>query len=254
MPSCVKFIRGSTPQQKVNVCRSILSTVSDGESVAVIGISDRVQSTHYIARNLKGRYGVLEPIDSNDMKAFIEKFKSPCVYEKAIAALDFGGCCFSGISKTLLKPEYNALQKKTCPKQRQALPIFVFLKELLDKNDLKSLIALIESLRGISKSHLYRKELFFETLKVLKEGLRTGDDLQDVLVNVREHTRRVGRKIYARIIARTVLIKGLEFDHAIILDAHLFDEKNLYVALTRASKTVTIVSGTDCLLQNRGNN
>lgn len=254
LPSCVKFIRGSTPQQKVNACCSILSRIGTGESVAVIGMADKVHPMHYVASRLKGRYGILEPIDSKDMKAFIGRFKSTCAYEKAMAALDFGCCCFSGISKTLLKPEYGALQKKACPKQRQSFSVFVSLKELLDKNDLGSLITLIESLRGINKSHLYRKELFFETLKVLREGLRTGNDLQDILVIVRENTRRVGRKIYSRIIARTVLIKGLEFDHAIILDAHLFDEKNLYVALTRASKTVTIVSGSDCLLQNRGNN
>lgn len=42
----------------------------------------------------------------------------------------------------------------------------------------------------------------------------------------------------------------LEFDHAIILDADSFDRKNLYVALTRASKTVTIISNSSVLLRN----
>ena len=70
------------------------------------------------------------------------------------------------------------------------------------------------------------------------------------MISTRENTRRIGRKLSKRVIARTILIKGLEFDHAIIMDAHLFDRKNLYVALTRASKTVTIISETNRLLEN----
>jgi DNA helicase-2/ATP-dependent DNA helicase PcrA len=37
-------------------------------------------------------------------------------------------------------------------------------------------------------------------------------------------------------------LDGLEFDHAIVLDADEMNANNLYVALTRGSKTLTIVS------------
>jgi DNA helicase-2/ATP-dependent DNA helicase PcrA len=37
-------------------------------------------------------------------------------------------------------------------------------------------------------------------------------------------------------------VKGLEFDNAVVLDADGFDAKNLYVALTRGAKTLTVVS------------
>lgn len=36
-------------------------------------------------------------------------------------------------------------------------------------------------------------------------------------------------------------MKGLEYDHAVILDADTLDAKDLYVALTRGSKTLTII-------------
>lgn len=42
--------------------------------------------------------------------------------------------------------------------------------------------------------------------------------------------------------SRTVLIKGLEFDHAVVLDADRHNVVNLYVALTRASSTLTVLS------------
>jgi len=107
---------------------------------------------------------------------------------------------------------------------------------------------LIESFRNIKDGHLFRKELYFEVLKILRESLSTGAALKEAMIRTRENTRRLGRKFFRRIIARTVLIKGLEFDHTIILDADSFDEKNLYVALTRASRTVTILSKTNFLL------
>jgi DNA helicase IV len=37
-------------------------------------------------------------------------------------------------------------------------------------------------------------------------------------------------------------VKGLEFDHAIIVHSANMTSKDWYVALTRASKTVTVLS------------
>lgn len=39
------------------------------------------------------------------------------------------------------------------------------------------------------------------------------------------------------------MLKALEYDHAVILDADSLDAKNLYVAMTRGAKTLTIVWG-----------
>jgi DNA helicase IV len=45
-----------------------------------------------------------------------------------------------------------------------------------------------------------------------------------------------------RIVSRPVLIKGLEYDHAVVLDADVHTPTALYVALTRARQTLTILS------------
>jgi DNA helicase-2/ATP-dependent DNA helicase PcrA len=42
--------------------------------------------------------------------------------------------------------------------------------------------------------------------------------------------------------SRTRLIKGLEFEHALILDASEHDAKNFYVAVPRPTKSLTICS------------
>ena len=47
---------------------------------------------------------------------------------------------------------------------------------------------------------------------------------------------------YPKLIGTTLLVKGLEFDHAIVLDAASLTRKELYVALTRGARSVTIIS------------
>jgi DNA helicase IV len=42
-------------------------------------------------------------------------------------------------------------------------------------------------------------------------------------------------------VSRTLLMEGLQFDHAIVLDAGALDKNNLYVALTRASRTLHVL-------------
>ena len=47
-------------------------------------------------------------------------------------------------------------------------------------------------------------------------------------------------------VSRTLLVKGLEFDHVVIADIGNHTEvHDLYVALTRARKTVTILGTKD---------
>jgi hypothetical protein len=54
-------------------------------------------------------------------------------------------------------------------------------------------------------------------------------EVGDVAWEVRDRARRDGRRIERRIVSRTLLIKGLEFDQAIVLNADELDAKNLYV-------------------------
>ena len=116
---------------------------------------------------------------------------------------------------------------------------------------MNALLSLLESFITVDKTHLYRKELYFDMLKILRETISTGDSLKNAMIRTRENKRRLGRKMSKNTVGRTVLIKGLEFDHTIILSADYFDEKNLYVALTRASKTVTIISSRNVLLEKK---
>lgn len=91
---------------------------------------------------------------------------------------------------------------------------------------------------------VYRKELFVEMDRAVREFL-TGRfaTFREASYAARNKTRLNGRKLEKRIVSRTLLIKGLEFDHAIVLNADkMRTAENFYVAITRGSKSLTILS------------
>ena len=80
--------------------------------------------------------------------------------------------------------------------------------------------------------------------KTVKTFIAKGEGhLPEIAWNIRDTGRRVGRRIDKNTISTTLLIKGLEFDHAVILNINEFDDaENLYVAMTRGSKSLTVLS------------
>lgn len=69
-----------------------------------------------------------------------------------------------------------------------------------------------------------------------------GLSFQDAAIRMREQNRLVGRPLPKRAVGSTLLLKGLEAEVAVILNADVLDAKNLYVAMTRGSTLALICS------------
>lgn len=105
---------------------------------------------------------------------------------------------------------------------------------------------------------LYRRECVYQ----LREALRhcTTDsfaDLPNQVAAARTRARHRGRLTQRRTIGTPLLVKGLEFDHAVVLwepkprqgqETKYPSRQGLYVALTRASKSLTVVSRSRTLI------
>jgi DNA helicase-2/ATP-dependent DNA helicase PcrA len=79
---------------------------------------------------------------------------------------------------------------------------------------------------------------------VLHPGLTFVQAAEEYQTEFRYKGRPVGHR---KLIGTTLLVKGLEFDHAIVLDAACLSKKELYVALTRGARSITIISTTNIL-------
>jgi len=73
-------------------------------------------------------------------------------------------------------------------------------------------------------------------------GGTDGLSFHDAAIRMREQNRLVGRPLPKRAVGSTLLLKGLEAEVAVVLNADVLDSRNLYVAMTRGSKALTVCS------------
>ena len=86
-----------------------------------------------------------------------------------------------------------------------------------------------------------RPELLYSIMSILK--MHSNDTILERMTQNRNKVRIVGRKVDGKCIGTTLLTKGLEFEDVIVIDAHKIEDKeNFYVAMTRASKRLIIMS------------
>lgn len=108
------------------------------------------------------------------------------------------------------------------------------------------LIQVANAIRVAAQVKTYRWEAWNDTLSAIALSIDNDDPVIDNFGRVRERLRRQGRRNHARVASRTLLVKGLEYDHVIIANLSEFrDPRNLYVALSRARRSVTIIGGSD---------
>ena len=67
-----------------------------------------------------------------------------------------------------------------------------------------------------------------------------GLSFHEAAIRMREQNRLMGRPLPRRAVGSTLLLKGLESEVAVILNADALDARNLYVAMTRGSKALTV--------------
>jgi DNA helicase-2/ATP-dependent DNA helicase PcrA len=95
---------------------------------------------------------------------------------------------------------------------------------------------------------IYRRELHTALCSALRSVLTgTHDTLADAVWDVQNRRRHSGRRLGQRNIGSTLLVKGLQFDHAIIVDVEKLKRNDLYVAITRGARSLTIISHSNVL-------
>ena len=112
-----------------------------------------------------------------------------------------------------------------------------------------NLAAFLAAVKDVPGVHVARGDLFNRAVGVLKKHAMSpqftlAEAAEKYQTQFRYRGRPVGRR---RMIGTTLLVKGLEFDHAVVLDAPSLSKKELYVALTRGAKSLTILSATSTL-------
>ncbi len=230
---------------KYNVTE-ILDIVNKSSSVLIL-IKDKFTRLNTI-RRLNNICFLLEAIDEDDFYKISKEFDELSTNYNFFILKNI---LLSLFTMSELKKWFNdtGVVKKTVIEDKKKIEPF---KVLLEKMDMTfsfyELSKLLNDINKVLKIKCYRKELLYSLIIALKEAYEQNITVYEAMINHRNFVRRNGKKVTGKCVGTTLLTKGLEFETVIIIDAHKFDcPKNLYVALTRASKNLYIFSNTNIL-------
>lgn len=226
--------------------RVFFDLLKTDDSVIAIHSGDQKSKnkTHKLAQSLAGKFSSLEEVEGKDLHRFVKKIdsaKSPG--ERLRQTIVFSkGCCnaVDGVLAAATKRgEAGKVTKTTkCPEILEAANRYLATGYCMD---LAALIGLISSRPEVTT---YRRDLLNRMMGVLRTHEENpGLTLTEAAGRYQREFRYSGRPIrHNKLIGTTLLVKGLEYDHAIVLEAESMTAKDLYVALTRGAKSVSIVT------------
>lgn len=166
------------------------------------------------------------------------------------AALDFAFAVMTGVDRESIavRAATIAAGRHRAPPEAHELAAIRY----REVGDAASLIALFDALEAAEGARTFRPEILRACINALRSS---GPDvsLLEAAKRIREQQRVLGRLLPTKAVGSPLLLKGLEGDVAVILDATDFDRdavknrKNLYVAMTRGSRKLVVCSPTHLL-------
>ena len=217
----------------------------DNEPVSVIS-GTRPDQALQVAIGLGGTFALVEAIHSKFILKFahvVDSGNAPRIAHDLIGLANdsaIGVETHFGLNDKLTLAGGNALldpSRSVIEHQQQAISL------ILQNPAPATVREAMKSIERLPNFQLYRHETWNCILTALKHA--TLDDS----TNVRGHVLKLqtlvslrGRFVASRTVSTTLLAKGLEFENVVVVDAHDLNNKNLYVALTRGAKSVTVMS------------
>lgn len=238
----VRWLRSDGYPTAVRACRQLRA---DFPNDSIVAIGYREHDCRGVASRLNGSYGVMEAIEGKDMLQFgqvIDRADGP---ELAAATAAWAKDCISGVSTAIKSTDVDRLRsgKSTATLRRPgAEAAHEHLSRLLDFPTPAVVLDALLAAEQIDEGTLYRYDAWSTVLAALRSVGDATSSVARAVLQQRNRSRATGRRGGLRSVSRPTLIKGLEYDHAIVLDAALHDPPSLYVALTRARKTLTVIS------------
>ncbi|WP_312842428.1 UvrD-helicase domain-containing protein [Stutzerimonas nitrititolerans] len=224
---------------------SLCEQLGHNESViALHGGDPRCKNkTHRLAQTMAGRFSSIEEVEGKELRSFLRKFgAAKTVQTGFLLALDFAKKCFTGVGNALTAgTKRGDVAKKS--KGTKYPSVLNAANDYLNNPTSNHLRSFFLALKANPETSAYRRDLLYRFLHVLKMHIDgEGATLSEAGDNYQREMRHTGRPLnHRKLIGTTLLVKGLEYDHAVILDADTLTAKDLYVAMTRGSKSLTIV-------------
>jgi DNA helicase-2/ATP-dependent DNA helicase PcrA len=210
------------------------------DDVYVICAPQNPNKPHSMAKNMNNRYKTIEPLTGKDLYEYGRSIQNASGEKRLRNALDFAEICLTTI-KSDCNDVFSSHDKNFRSSRKIALKeLFADILESEAYEAVRALYLYLE--KYIPKPTRKRWQLWSEMNRALAISITEGTTLEDACWEVRTQSRFLEHRIPRKCISRTVLLKGLECDCSVVVDADAFSPKDLYVALTRGSTELHIYS------------
>ena len=209
----------------------------------VVVIRENPSQAHAFAKKLGGLYQSMEEIEAKDLLSHVERIQTSRGVDRARAVLEFALECVT--KRDHLSGMLNALENGNIsrPRREERRRVAQALTRVVSTNDLAPVADVLAEIEAMPATRLYRRELFRGMIDTIRAHVADpSESLADTAWEVRQRARFGGRRVPNRAVSRTLLVKGLEFDHALVFRDDFDEEpKHLYVAITRGSRSLTLL-------------
>ncbi|MCC6613595.1 MAG: AAA family ATPase [Anaerolineae bacterium] len=232
--------------RKYDGYQSILDACTQGfaQEHTVIVIREQANTCHKLAQNLaKWGYTSIEEMEAKDLTKWATALEANEGNQRAVAVIDFCSTCMTGVSTTLksIKERFSNNSRSFSRMRNQ--PLISVLEAVADSDEFTPILSAISVISKLPEVRIYRRDLLREMKRALGNYPNgSSSTLAESARHTRNQTSVIGRSLDRRTISRTLLVKGLQFDHAVVSDIEKFNKHHLYVALTRGARSVTVVS------------
>lgn len=241
--------RGSPVQHRSVTYGTLSSTLARiikdcSGRVCVIGSKKKPLPAALETLLVKRKFHLLEQNELSVLRELIEVFCHSCSTEKAAAATKFFKRVFGGMSQDDQAFSDKLLRnERQQPRRADRLALCSRHTEGATPSLLLDLLNYIEACDGTSRK---LRDSISALRSILEQHLALGMDLKSLYADEIAQRKYQSRSSAYRCIGSTLLVKGLEFDHTIILRDPNWQtlwgsHRDVYVALTRGSKSAVLI-------------
>ncbi|WP_123659394.1 UvrD-helicase domain-containing protein [Salinisphaera japonica] len=247
VPAGVVWQRPGPSHQRRRSEAAALRQLARAGSVLVIGPSAEANARHDFARRNPG-VTVVEPVELRRLAAFARNLNLDeplnMIEECARLARDV----LTGLTRAdVFRGRIERIHENG-PGRFQLTEADQAALGLIARPSYAAATALLQALRASAQTRLFRPTIYNAALGALSRA-STGqvESLSAATRAERDVRRHQARTVGKMAIGSTLLLKGLEADGCMIMNAHTLDRYDLYVALTRGAKGICIWSNSDTL-------
>ncbi len=207
--------------------------------VLIIGESTSPPNQRRIASQTPGAV-VVESVDLKDLVAFAAKldFNSPTAFAQMVS---FACDTMTNLGGAELIQRVSSLRAGTARKQPNQVETVAL--HFCAAPSLRSALDLLVEMNRQPGVSVHRPAVLRSCMAALRNADGSmGNSFYDAVVAEREKNRLIGRPLPRRAVGSTLLLKGLESDVAVVLNADELDRRNLYVAITRGASKLLVCS------------